>query len=121
MDKNKKICFALVGYGYWGKNIARNIIENDSCELKYIIDESDDSLTKAKDVSNSFVSNNLTQVLNDSDVDVVAIVTPPSSHYDLAIKCLNSNKNIFVTKPLCLESKDAQALKILPLRKLHFC
>ena len=121
MDKNKKICFALVGYGYWGKNIARNIIENDSCELKYIIDESDDSLTKAKDAyQNSFVSNNLTQVLNDSDVDVVAIVTPPSSHYDLAIKCLNSNKNIFVTKPLCLESKDAQALKNIAIKKkLH--
>ena len=62
----------------------------------------------------------MTQVLNDSDVDVVAIVTPPSSHYDLAIKCLNSNKNIFVTKPLCLESKDAQALKNIAIKKkLH--
>lgn len=121
MNKNNKICFALVGFGYWGKNIARNIYENESCDIKYIIDEREESLNKAKNIyPKSIVSNNLTQALNDRDVDIVAIVTPPSSHYDLAIKCLNSNKNIFVTKPLCLESKDAQALKnIATKKKLH--
>jgi predicted dehydrogenase len=121
MSIDKKITFALVGFGYWGKIIARNITENKFCELKYIVDGNVDSLKLAKDINpKSTIINDLKKVLNDDDVDVVAIITPPSEHYDVAVKCLDSNKNILVTKPICLKSEDAIDLKHLAeINKRH--
>ena len=111
---NNKIRFGLVGYGYWGKNIARNIEENEKTELSIIIDSDPESILQAKEIfPNTEFSNNLNAVLTNQDIDVVGIFTPPATHFELSMKCLEAKKNILVTKPLCLNVEDAKKIKEL--------
>lgn len=101
---------ALVGYGYWGKNLARVFKD----KLKYIIDKEDHALNKAKyDYGNDFLyDRSLTNVLKtDKSIKAVLIATKPESHLDIAKLCLRYGKHIWIEKPVCATYK--QALELL--------
>jgi predicted dehydrogenase len=100
---------ALIGYGYWGMNLARTINSIDSYELKIIFDEDIDRINKAKKNYNFDVYLSLDEVL-DSDVEAIFIATPPATHYQIAKKALLANKHIFVEKPFTLNLEDAYDL-----------
>src|SRR5262245_54000230 len=92
---------AVVGYGYWGPNLVRNFWEVPGARLVSVCDLRLDRLAgvqtrfPAVEITDSFTS-----VLNDPRVDAVAIATPVSSHYDLALKALQAGKHVFVEKPM---------------------
>lgn len=107
-----KISFGLLGYGYWGKIVARNISENDSSKLAYIVDSNPDSLQSAKNkYLDTSCTDELDKMLRDPSLDVVGIFTPPATHYDFVMKVLNSGKHALVTKPLCLNINEANEIK----------
>jgi predicted dehydrogenase len=92
---------AIIGFGYWGPNIVRNFSNHPDCEVKYICDFSKDARNRAKMLySDVDIIDNPNNIFSDESIDIVAIVTPVSTHYDLAIKTLNSGKHVFIEKPM---------------------
>lgn len=102
---------ALVGYGYWGPNLLRNFFETADCEVLYVCDL---DLTRLKSVRKRYPSIMLTsdinEVLKDSDIDAVVIAVPSKYHFEIAKKCLTSQKDVLIEKPMTLSSKEATEL-----------
>jgi len=101
----------LIGYGYWGPFIARNLNSIPGFRLQSICDLRDEARQKA---AFSYPQVKLTaavgDVLDDPDNDVIFIVTPVSTHYELARKALENGKHIFVEKPFTLTLAEGQEL-----------
>lgn len=109
MKNNIKI--GLVGYGYWGKNLARNL--NHLNVLYSVCDSDKSNLDKALSLySKIYCFNNIDDLLK-SDIDALFIATPAVTHESLVRKALNSNKHVFVEKPICLDVSEANNLRIL--------
>ncbi len=91
----------LIGYGYWGPNLARNVIQNSPFNLLYVCD-SDASRLKVVQKNYPFVNTCLdyNEVINDADIDCIVIATNPLSHYKIAKKALLNNKHVLVEKPM---------------------
>jgi len=102
---------ALIGYGYWGPNLARNLYESRECDLRYICDTDEERLKKAKEkyplVDITAFSST---VIEDKDVDAVLVATPIASHFELAKSAILSGKDVFVEKPMTNSSHDAVEL-----------
>jgi len=107
---------ALIGYGYWGINIAKTIQNTKGIELITIFDEDIDRIGEAKKLYNFEIFLSLDEVLN-SDIEAVFIATPPATHYKIAKKALLANKHIFVEKPFTLNLEDAYELIELAEKK----
>jgi predicted dehydrogenase len=103
--------FALVGYGYWGPNIARNAIERPELDLLTLC-ELDPA--RAADFTRRYpgvpTTAEFDTVLDDPRVDAVAIATPPRTHYNLVRRALEAGKHVLVEKPLATSVAEAQAL-----------
>lgn len=109
--KSAKLKVGIIGYGYWGPNVARNFYLSDHCKLAAIADQSktaQDAVYKFyKDVE---VYSSDEEILTSKDIDVVAIVTPVSTHYELAKKALLNGKHVFIEKPMTQTSAQAEEL-----------
>jgi predicted dehydrogenase len=107
---------ALIGYGYWGRNIVKTIKNTEEIELDIIYDEDEFQMSEAKELYDFKECKNLDDVMS-SDIDAVFIATPPATHYKIAKKALNANKHIFVEKPFTLNLEDAYELIELAEKK----
>lgn len=100
---------AVIGAGYWGKNLVRNFYQLGV--LKTICDGAKnirDEMTKAyPDVA---VSDNISEILNDDGIKGVVIAAPAIHHHDIAENALKSGKHVFVEKPLSLNHTDGEIL-----------
>ena len=100
---------ALIGGGYWGKNLARNFLQLNS--LHTICDSNAQTLQSySSDYQNVKRVNRFDEVLADIEVKKVAIAAPAAVHYTLAKQCLEAGKHVFVEKPLCLSIKEGEEL-----------
>ena len=92
---------AVIGYGYWGPNIVRNFNNHPLCEVSYICDIDAKNKSRArKEYPHKLIIDDPEIIFNDNNIDVVAIVTPVSTHYTLAKKTLLSGKHLFIEKPM---------------------
>lgn len=109
----KKI--ALVGYGYWGPNVARNLFKNKKWDFTYICDKKPERLELAKGLYAGAVTytTDYSDIINDSSIDAVAFAVETSAHYELAKQALLAGKHIYVEKPFTDNVKDAIELKEL--------
>ena len=107
---------ALIGYGYWGINIARTINQIEGIELVTIFDEDIERVNEAKKLYDFTLTTSLDEVLS-LDIEAVFIATPPATHYKIAKQALNANKHIFVEKPFTLNLEDAYELIELAEKK----
>jgi len=100
----------LVGYGYWGPNLARNLNANPDCQLVRISEMSDKRrpLAAATYPAVEVVSDD--GILSATDIDLVAIATPVFTHYELAKKALENGKHVWVEKPMTSTSDQAREL-----------
>jgi predicted dehydrogenase len=88
----------LIGYGYWGKNLARNF----GSSLYAICDSDEEKIKIAKSLYPSIkYYNNFDEAIADSNVKAVALATKAKTHYDLAIKCIDRGKDLWIEKPVC--------------------
>lgn len=109
---------ALIGFGYWGPNIARSLNELPETELAYIIDNNEENRRKAKErFPRTIVEGKVDVILNDENVKGVLIATPANTHYDLAKKVLQGGKDVFVEKPLALSLQEGEELLKLAKEK----
>jgi len=107
MTKNKKANIAVVGCGYWGKNLVRNYYELESLVC---ICDSDSNNIKAITDKYTIESREFDLLLKSDDVDGVVISTPAETHYKLAREALLCGKHVFVEKPLSLDYEEASEL-----------
>jgi len=108
------IRFGIIGYGYWGPNIVRNLRSLDSAKVVAICDTSSEALANAK---RSYPEVRVTcaaaDILTAPDIDAVAVITPVGTHFGLAKAALLEGKHVFVEKPFTATS--AQALQLIEL------
>jgi predicted dehydrogenase len=101
----------VVGYGYWGPNLVRNVIERPEFRLMCLC-EKDES--RAEDFRRRhpgvWVESDLDAALADPRIEAVAIATPPHTHYALVRKALEAGKHVLVEKPLARTSEEAAKL-----------
>ena len=107
---------ALIGYGYWGINLAKTITNTDGYELTTIFDEDINRINEAKKLYKFDIKTSLDEVLNE-DIDAVFIATPPATHYKVAKRALELDKHIFVEKPFTLNLDHAYELIELAEKK----
>jgi len=104
----------VIGYGYWGPNIVRNLSALDRCEVRSVCDRNANALKRAqKTYPAVHLTTDFTEVLASPDIDAVAIVTPVWTHFELAKKALENGKHVFVEKPFT--SSSAQAIQLIEL------
>ena len=109
---NNKKFLGLIGYGYWGKNLARDF--NALGALKAISDINPKAKNEIRRISkNILYRSNYKEFLKDGDISGVAIATPAKSHYRIVRDSLIAKKNVFVEKPLCLNYSDGKKLVLL--------
>jgi predicted dehydrogenase len=108
----------VIGYGYWGPNIVRNFYSIDGFRVHTICDKSPDCLQRVKKAYPSVkVTSNASEVVESPDIDVVAVVTPVWTHYELAKAALINGKHVFVEKPFTCNSQQAEELIELAEKK----
>lgn len=101
----------VVGYGYWGPNIVRNLSAGNGSKVVSVCDQNHEALKRVKKAYPSIeVTNNVDELICSKDIDAVAIVTPVFTHYELAKKALVQGKHIFVEKPFTYTSEEAEEL-----------
>ena len=103
MKKN----IAVVGCGYWGKNLVRNFYElgvlASICDSNLSISN---SLSKKYNIKNSFYN----EILDDPNIRGIALVVPAQLHAKMAIDAMNKGKHVFVEKPLALNETEAKLM-----------
>lgn len=105
------IRFGVIGYGYWGPNIVRNIRAVDAAQVVAISDRSPAALQRAKQLYPEVrVSTDPSELLRAPDIDAIAVITPVSTHFELAKSALLHGKHVFVEKPFTATSEQAEEL-----------
>ena len=101
----------LVGYGYWGPNLLRNFYECPQTDMLYVCDLLEENLKRAQGRYPSVqCTRDFDDLLKNPKVDAIAIATPVSTHYPLALKALQAGKHVFVEKPLTASVEEGQTL-----------
>jgi predicted dehydrogenase len=99
----------VVGLGYWGPNLARNLATIPRCELTWLCDPSAEARER---LGPSFpgvrVSGQLRELLEDPELDALALATPVTTHAELAVRVLGAGKHCLVEKPLATNGADAE-------------
>jgi predicted dehydrogenase len=110
----------VVGLGYWGPNLVRNLHEVPDAEVTWVCDAQEDRL---EHIGRRYPSVRRTTAYHDllaaNDVDAVVIATPVSTHFPLAGAALGAGKHVFVEKPLAASS--AEALELIRLADASGC
>lgn len=104
----KAASVAVVGSGYWGKNLVRNFHALGA--LACVCDTSKDARERAENEYHVRTTPDFEDVLRDAVVTAVAIAAPAAQHFELTRKALQQDKDVFVEKPLALHSSEGQEL-----------
>jgi predicted dehydrogenase len=105
---------AVVGYGYWGPNLVRNFWDVPGAHLVSVCDVRLDRLAGVRARYPALeTTTSLDDVMNDARIEVVAIATPVSSHFEIARRALEAGKHVFIEKPMTTTTDEA--LRLLDL------
>jgi predicted dehydrogenase len=105
------IRIGVVGYGYWGPNVVRNFAETPGCQLVAVSDMRPERLAQVRSrypAVRTFADPN--EMVADRRIDAVVIVTPVSTHYELAMQALRAGKHVLCEKPLAATAEQASRL-----------
>jgi len=112
------ISLALIGYGHWGRHLARNLTDVPGARLAMVSDIRSEQLAAARErFPRVSTTADPAQVFADPSVDAVAIATPLSSHYPLAHAALLAGKHVLVEKPMTANSEEGARLTELAARR----
>jgi predicted dehydrogenase len=118
MSAVERITAAVVGLGYWGPNLARNLAALPGVELRWLCDADLERLGRwAQLYPTAKTADRLEELLADPDLDLVCLATPVASHASLCRSVLEAGKHCFVEKPLARSSAEARQLAELAERK----
>jgi predicted dehydrogenase len=108
----ERIGVAVVGAGYWGPNLVRNIQGCDDLQLRWLCDlDADRTRRVVGRYSTVGTTTSLDEVLDDDNVAAIAVATPAGTHAEIALRALDAGKHVLVEKPLA--SSYADGLKLV--------
>ncbi len=108
----------LIGFGYWGPNLARNFNFNPDLQLAAVCDFSSDRLqAAAQHYPQLNLYKNLDDFFNDTAIDAVAIATPVATHFDMAQRALATGRHVWLEKPMTETVAQGEALIELAAQK----
>jgi predicted dehydrogenase len=119
MKTTKRIIkVGVVGCGYWGPNLIRNLRQSPDCQLQAICDMSEQRLRHMRRLHPDVATTNrFEDLLNDAGIDAVVIATPVRFHYEMAKACLNAGKHAFIEKPMARTVAEGEELVALAEQK----
>ena len=110
--------FGVIGYGYWGPNVVRNLVSLEDSQVLTIADMSSAARKRAqKTYPGINVTSDPSDVFLSAEIDAIAVVTPVWTHYELAKAALENGKHVFVEKPFTSNTPQAEALINLAQKK----
>ena len=116
--RNNMIRVGIIGYGYWGPNITRNLHALDSMCVAAICDKNPAALARVRKTYPGIATcSDPADVLTSASIDAVAVITPVWTHYELAKAALQNGKHVFVEKPFTSNARQAEELIELAARK----
>ncbi|MBN2323611.1 MAG: Gfo/Idh/MocA family oxidoreductase [Spirochaetes bacterium] len=102
---------AVIGCGYWGPNLIRNFNSLNECKVKLICDTDKNRLSYLSGIYPMIkTTTRYDDIINDSEIDGVAIATPVSMHFKLAKKSLLAGKHTLIEKPMTSSAKTCKEL-----------
>lgn len=103
---------ALIGYGYWGPNLARKLNVNQDIEFVGICELDEGKLDKARSVYGDrlFYESDYKKVIDNWSLDAVAIAVPTEYSFGIAMSALEAGKHVFIEKPIASTIERAQKL-----------
>ncbi len=108
---SKPVKVGVVGFGYWGPNLVRNLDRAEDAEIVAACDLSQDNLSRLSSLYPYVATcTDMGAFLSDYDLDAVVVATSAPSHHMLAKSALEAGKHVYVEKPLTLTSADAEEL-----------
>jgi len=103
--------FGVVGYGYWGPNVVRNLRDLETTRAVALCDTNPSALRRAKQLHPDIrVTSDYSDLLSAPDIDAIAVITPVWTHFELAKKALLSGKHVFVEKPFTATAAQGEEL-----------
>ena len=118
MKTTKNIQVGVVGCGYWGPNLIRNLRQTPDCHLKLICDASEARLAHMRRLYPEVATTHkYEELLKDEELDAVVIATPVRFHYEMAKAALDVGKHVFIEKPMARTEAEAEELVSLAERQ----
>jgi predicted dehydrogenase len=115
---NDVIRFGVIGYGYWGPNIVRNLLQLEKSRVVAVCDADAKARARAQKAHREMtIISDANELLSSPDIDAIAVVTPVWTHYKLAKAALEHGKHVFVEKPFTSSTAEAEKLIELADRK----
>jgi predicted dehydrogenase len=109
--KSKIINIGVIGCGYWGPNLIRNINNSNSANLVWVCDLNSDRLDAiTKQYPHVKKTSDFNELLSDDQLDAVVIATPVHSHHFIALECLRYGKHVLLEKPIANSAEEAEEL-----------
>jgi len=106
------ISVGVIGYGYWGPNLVRNLLECSGAETRVVCDMQPERLAHVtRRFPNVRTTTSAAELIADPGVDAVVIATPVNHHFEFAQAALRAGKHVFVEKPM--SSTSAQAARLI--------
>ena len=110
--------FGVIGYGYWGPNVVRNLASLDGSQVVSIAELSEKARQRAqKAYPGIHVTGDAHEVISSPDIDAIAVITPVWTHYELAKAALEHGKHVFVEKPFTSNAAQGEELINLAQQK----
>lgn len=101
----------MIGYGYWGANVLRNLRSLAGARVEMVCDTAEDALQRAaRTYPELSRTRDSADILFSPDIDAVAIITPVWTHFELAKAALQNEKHVFLEKPLTATARQAEEL-----------
>ena len=101
----------ICGFGYWGPNLLRAFSINPAFQVTAIADSSPEQRDKARELRPGVtVFSDGNELIDSAKVDAVAIATPVSTHFALAVQALKRGKHVLAEKPMCASVEEAREL-----------
>jgi len=108
---------AVIGVGYWGPNLIRNFLSLDEVSQVIACDRDPSQLAKMqKRFSGIEISSDYAEILGRDDIQIVAIATPVSMHFEIAKQALLAGKHCWIEKPMTESVAEAEELNLLAAR-----
>ena len=100
----------IVGFGYWGQNLVRNLKNTKNCNVTHIAESKIKKHEQIHELYPDIEIEPFDAIIKNSKIDAIVIATSVSSHYELAKAALENNKHVLIEKPIAYSEKNAQEL-----------
>ncbi|NIS77726.1 MAG: Gfo/Idh/MocA family oxidoreductase, partial [Deltaproteobacteria bacterium] len=114
----KTINVGVVGCGYWGPNLIRNFRAQAGCDVKRVCDLDVERLRHMKNLYPEVeTTTEFSDLVEDKEIDAIAVATPVNTHFELAMKALEAGKHTFVEKPMAMSTSECDEMNRLAAEK----